>query len=145
MSGRISGRWLPGRDEPPGKGRLRLAWSIAIGADFLQIVAFPFLWVGAASPADDVLDVVTAGALTALLGWHWSFLPSFLVKLTPALDLVPTWSAALFLATRKSEHPGERQDSLPGEAWQHEAQSALRPAATQASLPAHQPGAEADR
>lgn len=81
--------------------RRRAAWGVAIAADFVQIVAFPFFWEGALSPIDDALDVLVAVALTALVGWHWSFLPSFLAKLTPALDLVPTWSAAMFLATRR--------------------------------------------
>jgi len=92
------------------RARLRAAWAIAVAADALQLVAFPFFLAGAASPADDVLDLVVAGALTALVGWHWSYLPSFLAKLTPALDLVPTWTGAVYLATRGTPHRGRAQD-----------------------------------
>ncbi len=54
----------------------RLAWAVAIGADALQILAFPLFVEGGISPADSVLDLVVAIALTHLLGWHWAFLPS---------------------------------------------------------------------
>jgi len=69
-------------------------------ADALQIAVFPLFAPGAMSPWDDALDVAVAGALTWLVGWHWSFLPSFAAELVPGLDLIPTWTAAAFLATR---------------------------------------------
>ena len=69
-------------------------------ADALQIAVFPLFAPGAMSPWDDALDVAVAGALSWLVGWHWSFLPSFAAELVPGLDLVPTWTAAAFLATR---------------------------------------------
>ena len=86
-----------------------LARSLAIAVDFAQIVVFPLFSPGAPSPADDALDVVTAGAMIALVGWHWAFLPSFLSELVPVWDLVPTWTAAVFLATRKSRREPERR------------------------------------
>jgi hypothetical protein len=79
---------------------------IAIAVDFVQIVVFPVFSPGAVSPADDALDVATAAAMVALIGWHWAFLPSFLSKLVPLMDLVPTWTAAVFLATRGQPPPG---------------------------------------
>jgi hypothetical protein len=85
--------------------RLRAAWIVAASADFLQIVAFPFFIGGAASPIDDALDLVVGVTLTALIGWHWSFVPSFIAKLVPGLDLVPTWSASMLLASRKAAPP----------------------------------------
>ena len=39
---------------------LRLAWTIAIAADALQIAAFPVFVEGAISPVDTLLDVVWA-------------------------------------------------------------------------------------
>jgi hypothetical protein len=81
--------------------RVRAARLIAMAADVLQIAVFPMFAGGVASPIDDVLDVVVAGAVTWLVGWHWSFLPSFLAELVPGLDLVPTWTAAVFFATRR--------------------------------------------
>lgn len=80
--------------------RVRLARGIAIAADFLQIVAFPFFLPGAASPWSDALDLAVAGAMTWLVGWHWAFLPSFVAEIVPGLDLVPTWTAAAFFVTR---------------------------------------------
>src|SRR6266496_2703186 len=78
--------------------RIHAARSIAIAADFLQIVVFAG---GAASIVNDILDVAVAVSMTFLVGWHWAFLPSFLAELVPFFDLVPTWTAAVFFATRK--------------------------------------------
>jgi len=38
-----------------------------------------------------------------LLGWHWEFLPSFLAKLVPGVDLVPFWTIAVANVYRKSK------------------------------------------
>jgi hypothetical protein len=84
--------------------RLRAAMVIAIAADILQIAIFPIFITGAESPADDVLDFCVAGVLAWLLGWHWEFLPSFLAKLVPGVDLVPLWSLAVGNVYRKSRH-----------------------------------------
>ena len=81
---------------------VRVARAIAVSADLLQIVLLPAFFPGAFSPASDLIDVLTAAVLLRLLGWHWSFLPTFIAELTPVLDLVPTWTAAVFLATRHS-------------------------------------------
>jgi hypothetical protein len=84
----------------PRFGRVPLAWTIAIAADAIQWVIWPVFLAGAASPVDDVIDVVVGAVLVKLLGWHWSFAPSFVVKLLPVADFVPTWTMAVFLATR---------------------------------------------
>src|SRR5215471_19591309 len=78
----------------------RFAWIVAIGVDALQIFAFPLFSPGFASPADTALDLLAAALLTRALGWHWAFLPSFAAELVPGLDLVPTWTAAVFFVTR---------------------------------------------
>ena len=78
----------------PGS-RFRAAMVLAIMADALQIIVFPWFVQGALSPADDVLDVGIAALLVHLLGWHWEFLPSFLAKLVPGVDLVPFWTMAV--------------------------------------------------
>jgi hypothetical protein len=52
--------------------------AVAVIADLAQMVVFPLFIEGAASPADDVLDLAMAGVLSYLLGWHWEFAPSFL-------------------------------------------------------------------
>lgn len=82
--------------------RRRLAWTLAIAADFTQIVAFPLFGEGFASPLNDALDLGIGIALLALLGWHWSFVPAFAAELIPGVDMVPTWTASVLLATRGS-------------------------------------------
>jgi len=86
----------------PGS-RFRAAMALAIAADALQIIVFPLFVQGALSPADDILDVGVAAVLVNLLGWHWEFLPSFLAKLVPGVDLVPLWTLAVANVYRKSK------------------------------------------
>jgi hypothetical protein len=83
--------------------RFRTAMILAIIADALQIVIFPAFVEGAMSPADDVLDFGVGALLISLLGWHWEFLPSFLAKLVPGVDLVPFWTLAVINVYRKSK------------------------------------------
>ena len=75
---------------------------VAIIADALQIIVFPAFVEGALSPADDILDFGVAAILINLLGWHWEFLPSFLAKLVPGVDLVPFWTIAVANVYRKT-------------------------------------------
>ena len=86
-------------------GRVRVARALAIATDFAQIVLFPAFAAGAASPWEDALDLLVATTLVWLVGWHWAFLPSFIAELVPGLDLVPTWTAAVFFATRGQTRP----------------------------------------
>ena len=83
--------------------RFRTAMVLAIIADALQIVVFPVFVEGAISPADDILDLGIGAAMISLLGWHWEFLPSFLAKLVPGVDLVPFWTLAVANVYRKSK------------------------------------------
>jgi hypothetical protein len=76
---------------------------MAIIADALQIFLLPLFAEGAMSPADDILDLGVGAALAYLLGWHWEFLPSFLAKLVPGVDLVPFWTMAVANVYRKSK------------------------------------------
>jgi len=76
---------------------------LAVIADALQIVVFPLFVEGALSPADDILDFGVGAVLVQLLGWHWEFLPSFLAKLVPGVDLVPFWTMAVANVYRKSK------------------------------------------
>jgi hypothetical protein len=96
--------------------RFRTAFVLAIIADALQIVVFPLFVEGAESPADDVLDFGVGAILVQLLGWHWEFLPSFLGKLVPGVDLVPFWTMAVANVYRKSKQlpitiEGSREDA----------------------------------
>jgi hypothetical protein len=90
--------WLP-RER---SARVRLAYGVALAADFLQVVAIPVFGLGFLSPLLDAIDIVTGIALIALLGWHLAFLPTFIVEVLPIADLFPTWTGAVWLVTRGS-------------------------------------------
>ena len=98
-------------------GRIRAARAIAMVADLAEIVVFPAFMEGFLSPANDVVDVAVAVALTRLLGWHWAFLPSFLAEMIPVVGLVPTWTAAVFYVTSGlptvTDVPATRVDPPP--------------------------------
>ncbi len=81
-------------------GRRRAALAIAIAADAIQLIAFPLFTPGAASGVTDLLDVVVGVVLSWLVGFHWAFLPTFIAELLPFVDLVPSWTLAVWLATR---------------------------------------------
>ena len=83
--------------------RFRVALMVAMLADALQLIVFPFFVEGAESPADDVLDCGVAAVMMILLGWHWEFLPSVLAKLVPGVDLVPFWTLAVANVYRKAK------------------------------------------
>ena len=83
--------------------RFRAAMILAVVADALQLVLFPLFVMGAESPAEDILDVGVGAILAWLLGWHWEFLPSFLAKLAPGVDLIPLWTLAVANVYRKTK------------------------------------------
>jgi hypothetical protein len=79
--------------------RIWIARLLALAVDGAQIFLLPFFGAGFLSPANDVLDFGMAVALTGLVGWHWAFLPTLIAELVPGVGLVPTWTAAVMLAT----------------------------------------------
>jgi hypothetical protein len=83
-------------------GRVRAARVVGMTADFVQIGLLPLFAQGWLSPVNDALDVVVAITMVALVGWHWAFVPAFLSELVPFFDLVPTWTAAVLIATRNA-------------------------------------------
>lgn len=87
----------------PDRSHFRAAIILAILADAVQIILFPFFFEGAVSPADDLLDLGIGAVLTYVLGWHWEFLPSFFAKLVPGVDLVPFWTLAVANVYRRSK------------------------------------------
>ncbi|HVI08631.1 MAG TPA: hypothetical protein VND65_10090 [Candidatus Binatia bacterium] len=97
--------------------RFRTAMMLAIAADALQLLFMPLFVEGAMSPADDLLDFGIAAAMIHLLGWHWEFMPTFLVKLVPGADLVPSWTLAVANVWRKAKREaaavGDKQAYLP--------------------------------
>jgi hypothetical protein len=83
--------------------RFQAAMIIAILADAVQLVFLPLFVEGAGSPADDFLDLGVGAALLGLLGWQVEFLPSFLAKLVPGVDLVPLWTLSVANVYRRSK------------------------------------------
>jgi hypothetical protein len=79
------------------------AMLLAVIADAIQLIVFPLFVAGAISPADDIFDVAIAIMMVRLLGWHWEFLPSFLAKLVPGVDLVPFWTIGVANVYRKAK------------------------------------------
>src|SRR5512145_389542 len=100
MGDRLPAKGCPAMRNNLSPGRVRAARIIAIAADVLEISIFPMFAEGAASPFNDVLDIVVAIVLFLLLGWHWAFVPAFVAEMVPVFTLVPTWTAAVMLATR---------------------------------------------
>jgi hypothetical protein len=84
--------------------RIVLALAIAVVADGLQ-----FLF-GLLPIVDQAIDVVGMVLTSWVIGFHWLLLPTFVVKLVPFLDELPTWTACVVavVALRKRE-----QSSLP--------------------------------
>jgi hypothetical protein len=76
--------------------RILLARVLAVLVDLAQVALLP----AELTPLNNAIDVATAIALVALVGWHWAFLPTFLAELVPFVDLVPSWTLAVMLATR---------------------------------------------
>jgi hypothetical protein len=82
------------------RSTLIAAYAIAICADLLQICLVPLFGEGIASPLDDFSDVAVCVILSWLIGFHVAFLPSFFIKLIPVVEIVPTWTLAVLIATR---------------------------------------------
>jgi hypothetical protein len=80
--------------------RVLAARVLAVTADAVQFGLLPLFAGGAFTGFDAALDVAVGAAMVALVGWHWAFLPAFALELVPAVDLAPTWTIAVFLATR---------------------------------------------
>jgi hypothetical protein len=76
------------------------AFIIAIVADLIEMGFGLVFAEGFASPLNDVMDVIVGIVLTVMVGWHIAFLPSFLIKVIPVMDLAPTWTIAVLIATR---------------------------------------------
>ena len=89
----------------PAKPRRILALCVAVGLDATQILLFPMFGEGFASPANDVVDGLAFIFFWRLIGWHFALLPSFIIKIIPVIDLAPTWTIAVLIATRTRQEP----------------------------------------
>ena len=95
--------------------RIALAVVVAVITDGLQFFLGPLGWL----LVDQAIDAVAMILTMWLLGFHVLLLPTFLVKLVPVLDELPTWTACVIavIALRKREQPPLTQPpaSQPGD------------------------------
>jgi hypothetical protein len=96
----------------PSRRRVLAARIIAVAADAVQLGLMPLFAGGVSEGFDAVLDIVVGIAMVVLVGWHWAFLPAFALELVPVVDLAPTWTIAVFLATRQ-KGPAPSAGELP--------------------------------
>ncbi len=76
------------------------ARAIAVAADLFQW-GLSMVLPGVGLAMADVVDVLVAITMVWLLGWHWAFLPTVVAEAIPVVNLVPSWTAAVLLVTRK--------------------------------------------
>ena len=79
------------RPKPLTRLRMISALAIAVVADGLQWLLGPFGWVF----GDQIIDVMAMLLVSWLIGFHWLFLPSFILELVPLADELPTWTACV--------------------------------------------------
>lgn len=87
------------------KPRKVIALCVALGLDAMQIGLFPLFGEGFASPANDVVDGLAFIFFWRLIGWHIAFLPALIIEVIPVIDLAPTWTIAVLIATRTRQEP----------------------------------------
>ena len=95
--------------------RLKLAyahkpWRFAMAVAALSDLAS--LLLGFTLAFQVALDLITAAALFALLGWRWKLLPGLVAEAIPALAVLPTWTLVL-LAIGASDQPSKTAPEPP--------------------------------
>ena len=89
--------------KPLSARRILIARLIALAADAIQLAYFPLFAGGAPEGLDAALDAVVALALCGLCGFHVAFLPTVVAEALPVVDLVPSWTLAVLIATRQGK------------------------------------------
>lgn len=81
------------------KQKIAMAFAVAVIADAIQFPITAATATGVltvpAEGADFALDCVVMVITSALLGFHWLFLPSLVFKMIPGFDLLPTWTGCV--------------------------------------------------
>jgi len=94
----------PGFFRVPRLTRLRMALAllVAAGSDIVQLL---FVWLGPVDWLfiDPVIDTFAAVVTCWLLGFHILLLPTYVLKLVPLAEDIPTWTACVMavIALRK--------------------------------------------
>lgn len=94
--------------------RIWLAFTVAIAADGLQLLLGPLGWAF----FDEITDIVAMILTSLLIGFHLLLLPTFVIKLIPVVDMLPTWTGcvAVVVALRRKQqrtHPAPPPVSSP--------------------------------
>ncbi|PWU10865.1 MAG: hypothetical protein C5B50_24640 [Verrucomicrobia bacterium] len=88
--------------------RVFVAFAVALVTDALQL-AFGALLGPLGWFINDGLDVIAMGITCAALGFHPLLLPTFIIKLVPLADMLPTWTgctaAVVMLRKRAQTEP----------------------------------------
>lgn len=97
--------------------RAKIAYAIAILADVIQLPINAATLSGVlaipAESVDVVVDFIVMMLLSAVLGFHWMFLPSLFVEAIPGVDLLPTWTGCVALVVRQRMKDSEPQPISP--------------------------------
>jgi len=94
------------------RSRIILALSVALVADFLQIVLVPLEWMF----IQQIIDVAAMAFMMGLLGFHPLLLPTFVIEFIPFVDMLPTWTGCVVAVTvlrRRQQGPGAGFTSPP--------------------------------
>jgi hypothetical protein len=111
-SGRKTGcpkTMMPGKlvTRPLTRTRMALALGVAIAADGLQLLTL------GAPPFDEVIDVGAMILISWLIGFHFLFLPTFLIELVPVIDTLPTWTACTVAVVALRRREQRKTRTLP--------------------------------
>jgi hypothetical protein len=82
--------------------RIAFAFVVAAVTDAIQFFLGPIGWLG----VDEGLDVLAMILTSAALGFHMLLLPTFILKLLPIVEMLPTWTAcaaAVVVLRKKAE------------------------------------------
>ena len=80
-----------GLPKPLSTPRIVAAVGVAVAADAVSFIIGPF----GITFADEVIDVAVMAIESWLLGFHWMFLPTFVIEVVPLVDALPTWTACV--------------------------------------------------
>lgn len=90
-----------GMEGKPSAVRFRVALALAMLVDAVQIGLFPLFAPGFVSVANIGVDTTAFLIFLVLIGWHPVLLPGFILEQVPLLGIAPTWTIAVWLASRR--------------------------------------------
>jgi hypothetical protein len=93
--------------------RIWIACAIAVIADGIQVLLAPLGWFG----IDEAIDVIVMVAMSATIGFHPLFLPTFVVEFIPVIDMLPSWTACTLgvIALRRKQSTPPAAPPRPSE------------------------------